>query len=94
MKTNYLRYPHFFKEGHIYKLYDNGPKTESITPRHQNGQHIFEVIKTYITFGDNMMGGKMINIGTLPSLAYLSRSSPYALRICHIAQAWRSPSHQ
>ena len=50
-KIIYLRYKHFLKTNHKYhnkiyfRYYDNTPENEPPPERHQNGQHMFEMVK-------------------------------------------------
>jgi hypothetical protein len=94
----YLRYDqHFLKITLIYhnkmffKLYDNKPENKSTLDKRKNGQHVFEMVKTYMSSLEKiiLMGQREIEV-RLMSLAYFSRSSSFSLSIHHIGRTWSS----
>ena len=99
-KTVYLRYRCFLKTTHKYhnkmyfRFYDNTLENEPPSERCQNGQHVFKMVKTYVSSLERRMwmGQRKIE-ACLLSPAYLSRNSRSSFSICLIGQTWRPPCH-
>jgi hypothetical protein len=97
-KIVYLRYRRFLKTNHkfcskiYFRYYDNKAENEPPPERRKNRQHVFEMVKTYVSSSEKRirMGQRKIEAHLL-SPAYLSRNYRSSFSICLIDQTWRSP---
>ena len=81
-KIAYLRNRRFLKTSHKYhsklffRFYDNTPEIEPPLERHHNGEHMYKMVKTYVSSMERriQMGRTEIEAHLL-SKAYLSRNN-------------------